>query len=284
MTLLAPMTGTSSTGNATVASTSGTVAVPKNSYAIPLIGNELSKHVLLKTAAATNVTTSGTAVPLKAIFGNAAANLVAGTSLRWDPPLTGIVPTASIAAGGLTGGALASGRGSVKQIVFYEDVRGALNSDLMRSGIGLFPSLVLAWEESADRDEMGRVRDVLTETFLLFVVTSRADNDTARRGEGLDILEEATERLTRREACDGETFSSPAPLKIRRRGRLAYGPEHYVYFARFTIDRSLTRREPSDAADWTGWQDWETTSVTTTTDTGEEVELDVVDDAIHENT
>lgn len=57
-----------------------------------------------------------------------------------------------------------------------------------------------------------------------------------------------------------------------------------MYFARFTIDRSLTRREPSDAAGWTGWQDWETTSVTTTTDTDEEVELDVVDDAIHENT
>lgn len=284
MTLLGPMTGTQATGNLTVASTGATGTVPKNSYAFARVGGEISKHVLLKTTAATNVVLAGTAVPVKALFGNTASNLPAGTVIRWDPPLTGIAATAVVASPGMTGAAAATGRGSVSEIRFYEGLRNVLTNDLLRSGIGRFPAMVLCWEESRDRDQMGRVRDLLEEQFSLFVVTSRVDSDDARRAEGLDILDEATDRLFRREAVDGATFTSPSPLMVRRRGSFAYGPEHYVYFLRFTVDRSVTRREPSDAPDWAGWADWEQTSVTVPTDTDAATEINVVANAIHENT
>lgn len=284
MTLLGPMTGTGATGNVTATSTSGTVAIPKNSYARAVVNRQRAKHVLLKTTEAVNVTTSGTAVPVKAIFGNTAGNLAAGTEIRWDPPITGITATATIAAPGMSGAVEATGRTSVAEVVFYEDVRNALTADLQRSGVGRFPALVLCWEESRDRDELGRRFDVLEEQFVLFAITSRKDDHESRQGEGLDILDEATERLFRREAADGECFTSPAPLLIRRRGRLAYGPEHYVYWIRFSVDRSVERREPSDAAGWTGWQDWEQTSVTVNTDSDTTPEIAIVDDAVHENT
>ncbi len=284
MTLLGPMTGTGATGNLTVSSTGATGTVPKNSYGIPVIGNALSKTVLLKTTAATNVTSAGVAVPVKAIFGNTAGNLAAATSVVWDPPLTGIEARSVVASPGMTGGVAATGRQSVAEIQFYEDIRGALNADLLRTGLGRFPAIVLAWDESRDRDEMGRLKNLMQEAFTLFVVTSRKDSHGARAGEGLDILEEATERLFRREACDGEVFTSPAPLLFQRRGRLAYGPEHYVYFARFTVDRSVTRREPSDAAGWTGWYDWEQTQVDIDTDSDTTPEKAIVDQVLFENT
>lgn len=283
MTLLGPMTGTGATGTLAVASTGATGTVPKNSYARAIVGNQRSKHVLLKVTEETSVTSSGTAVPVKAIFGNTAGNLAEGAVARWDPPLSGIAATATVEAPGLSGAIEATGRGSVKEIVFYEDVRTA-NEDLAKSGVGRFPALVLCWEESRDRDEMGRTKNVIEESFVLFVVTSRKDDHESRQGEGLDILEEATERLFRREACDGSKFTSPAPLLIRRRGRLVYGPEHYIYWARFTVDRSVTRREPSDAADWTGWALWEQTRIDVTTDTDTSPEAPIVTNAIHENT
>lgn len=283
MTLLGPMTGTGATGNITVTSTGATGSVPKNSYARAVINGARSKHVLLKVTATTAVTSSGTSVPVKAIFGNTAGNLIAGTTVRWDPPLTGITATATVAVPGLADAAEATGRGSVKEVVFYEDIRTA-GEDLFKSGVGRFPALVLCWEESRDRDELGRRIDVLEEQFVLFVITSRKDDHESRQGEGLDILEEATERLFRREACDGSKFTSPAPLLIRRRGRLAYSPEHYIYWVRFTVDRSVTRREPSDVADWTGWALWEQTRIDVDTDTGTPPEVPIVDDAEHENT
>lgn len=276
MTLLGPMTGTGATGNLTVASTGATGTVPKNSYAIPVVNGQLSKHVLLKTTAQAAVTSAGTAVPAKALFGNTASNLAAGTAIVWDPPLTGIEARSVVRTGGLTGSVAASGRQSVTEIRFYEGLRKVLTQDLLRSGIGRFPAIVIAWEGSRERDELGRRVDIIEEQFVLFVVTSRKDSDDARRGEGLDIFEEACDRLTRREVCDGERFTATAPLKIRRRTSFDYGAEHYVYSATFTVDRSLTRREPSDAPGWTGWADWELTRIDATTNSGTDPEVPIV--------
>jgi hypothetical protein len=278
MTLLGPMTGTGATGNVTATSTSGTVTIPKNSYAYAVVNGERSKHVLLKTTAATSVGTGGTSVPVKAIFGATAGNLATGATVYWDPPLTSISSTATVASPGLSGASPATGRTSVKEVRFYENPDAAMNSEIMRSGLGRFPAILLAWEGTSDRDEMGKLKNVVEEAYVLFAIASRKDSDDARRSEGLDVLEEARERLFRREACDGSVFSSPAPLLIRRCGLKAKSAEHYVYYCRFTVDRSITRREPSDAAGWTGWADWDPTNIDMTTDSDEETELTILDD------
>lgn len=256
MTLLGPMTGVSATGNVTVHSTGATGTMPKNTYGIPVLGGspghpgELSPHVLVKTTAETNVVLAGTSVPVKTVLGSAAANLAAATDILWLPRVTGIEARSAVATPGLTGGTQATGYGSVQQIRFYEEMRAGNAVDILKANLGLFPAMVLTWDGSVEADAAGRQWDHVDEMWSLFIVASRKEAHALRAYEGFELIDEARERLTRRESVDDENFSSPGPIHIRGSGRIAVGAEYYLYDVRFSTTRTIAKRDPRSFATW----------------------------------
>lgn len=244
--ILSPMTGTGSTGNLTVASTSGTPVLPKNTYCVPIVGGAPNYDALLKTTAATTLSTSGVSVPCKSILGGTQANLAAATSVRWNPQQSGVQAASVVASGGLTGGAFATSFGSVKSIRMYEQIGTAQQQrDLFAAKVGRFPALVLMWDSSPTAERASKRESLVDENFVLAVVASRLDSDEERRAEGLHIMEEASERLHGRCAVDGEVFSAPEPLLVNSRQRLVTTESSYIYVIRFSVQRTLVGREPT---------------------------------------
>lgn len=251
--LLGTTTGTRATGNVTVHSTAGTVAVPANTYGVPIVGGQMDHGVLLKTTAAASATVGGVAVPVRVVAGGPAGNLAAATLVRWDPPLTGIETTSPVALGGLTGGAVANYFGAARQIRIYEQVKGESTAqDLFAAKAGLFPALVLYWDATvlAEPNRASRTRRHATERWTLAVVSSRLDSQEERRAEALQLLDDATDILTDHAEVDGEVFTGPAPIRITGRRRLAVTPSSLVYALDFTTERTLEMQDTRTFNPW----------------------------------
>lgn len=282
---LAPLTGTVATGNLTVQATGADVVLPRNSYAIPIIESEpgrraLSPHVLLKTTEEATVTAAGASVPVKTILGGSAtgpaANLTAGTEVRWSPGIEGIEAVSVVAAPGLTGATKATGYGAVKAIRFYEQIGPAqAAADLFRAktGVGGFPALVLIWSFTDADDRRGESKRTYGEQWILACVSSRTDSDDERRNEGLFIMEEASELLTNTTTVDEFPLSSPAGLEIRRRDRLVASESSYIYTITFRTEHTLRRRDERE------FPFWETFMLDHDTASGVDPEVPIVDQA-----
>lgn len=281
MTLLSPMTGTVATGDITVTATGADVVLEKNCYGIPIIpgvgaSGQLSPHVLLKTTEGTTVTAAGVDVPVKAVLGGVAANLDAGTEVRWSPAIDGIDAVSVVAAGGLTGGLAPTGYGGVKQIRFYEQIGPAqAQADMFRAQLGAWPAIALIWSSTEPDDRRGTHRRTYRENWLLVVISSRTDSDDERRAEGLFILEEARELLTNRQQADGFSFSSPSGLELGRADRLVATPQSYIYVQRFSTEHTIVKRESRE------YPFWETFKIDADTASGEDPEVPIVDEAIY---
>lgn len=277
--LLAPMTGDVSTGTVTLTATGPNVVLPQNTFGFSIvdaksnaptvsipgvatfnssdvlgaetIADAISPDLLVKTTAETTVTSSGVSVPFRTILGGPRANLPTGTRILLDPPVDGLEFEGVVDAPGFTGGTTSTKYASAKTVRLYEGIGPEdAAEDLFRSGTAQFPALVLIWNQTGDREEAGRDRYIVSESWTLAVIASRLDSDTRRRSEASAILDEAEELLCARCSTDGFVFSAPAPLLIRGRRRVKYGSNAYIYALSVTTTRGIERREHRTFHDW----------------------------------
>lgn len=234
MEVLRPLTGDPSTGSATIKSTSGDVKLPKRCFMAPLrrfVSNQeaLDRDNLLRTREDVIATTAGVSVPLISMLGGKRQNHPVGTRLLLDPPLLGIEPYATVDTGGMTGGADASGTGSVRQIVRYEIISSATAAkDLFSARVHAgAPAIVVAWNDSGSPTAAGRAA-VRPDQWIIYVVTSRNDGKGVRGDDGADILDAVESYLHDRHSVAGHVFSQPS-TQILSRGRLTTTPTSYIY-------------------------------------------------------
>lgn len=164
LSVLRPMTGSRSTGFATVKATGADTRLYSNTYAfaIPVSsgGNgQIDPDLLVKTGVpdrndpATpwtfarrgdvlgtdvngypiqaegteswiDVTSAGVQVPIVSVLGGKHLNLSAGMRIRWNPGVPGIEPVSVVSAPGMTGGAPLGLPGQLHRVVLYEHLPG----------------------------------------------------------------------------------------------------------------------------------------------------------------
>lgn len=280
MALLQPLTGERSTGTATVKADPGPTAVlPPNTYAVPIVGGDMRFTSLLRVAvnpaaeAGWTVDTIGTPVALTSLVGGIDVNLPAGTEIRWWPTVPGI-EAKSVLATPLVGGTKAVGIGALAQVVLFEQLRADLSrasEDLFKSLVSRFPAAVLVWEGLGPADgstvspldqggaRVGRGIKLYAYQWDLFVVTSRDDSDSARREEGLALVEEIIEHIQDKQIVDGVPFSSPTGIQIVDCRRWLVATSFYVYLIRFATVSSVKARDPRT------WNPWLITKLDVTT-------------------
>lgn len=253
---LAPATGTRGTGLITVTALpgAGPVSLPRNSYLIPVVGGNLRPELLFKTAEdwvveAVDVPVSEAGVPIKSNIGGARHNLPEGTLLRFDPPVDGFAPTATLDAD-MTN---ASNTGAlIRAAGFYEDLDLANpTDDLFAARVG-DRGVMLIWSRSEPAEgALGGLRQgsnratraarFWREHFVLYVVVSRLTGDAKRRQDGHLIVQAITRLLTdRHQNDDGEQLSTVGSgVEITERTRLGRRANHYIYGIQLRVNQTL---------------------------------------------
>lgn len=243
---LLPLTGTRSSGTATVRATGGDIVLPRGSFALPVTTSaagvsQLAEDLPLWVTVDTTVTAAGAAVPVSSLLGGARQNMPTASRVRWDPALAG-VEIESVLASALTGGADASGPGSVRQVRQYETLEADTGRDLFAACVGQAPAIVLAWERSGGEVGRGGGRSLRPDQWLLYVVTSNARGAVARGDEGSEILDGIEDYLTDRSAADGIPFSGP-PTKVLERVRVRVTQTAFIYAVRIQTFASVVRTD-----------------------------------------
>jgi hypothetical protein len=279
MAIMSPATGTRSSGNVRLQAQPGVeVSVPRNHFAFPVIKGDRRPELVLKVAEGPEddqswkVTDTPGDILLISNIGGERYNLPDGTPIVFDPPLTGIVtspaankPKVNVA---FSGGLDRTGLGCVADMLMYEQLRVSpeLGVDLRRSGITKFPAVILTWSDLQSADgvtvpQAGRGNRVGTRstlyksTFDITIMVSRADEDHARRHEGLAIMEFLMRLLTDRQSVDGLCVSNPSGVQILQTFRETALPQSlvqkfYIYHIIVAAELGLEQIDSRTFNDW----------------------------------
>lgn len=271
-----PVTGSRSAGQVLARAVGANVVVPRNAHLLPVREGQIRPEQPFKTdegpllapnKGAWTVTSAGTNVDVLSVLGGARHNLPVGTVLRWDPPIAGLEPTATVGAAGLTGGADPTFFGGLKAAVVH-DAFGAPAADLesFRAKLGALPGMVLIWQSSEPADgsavsalgrgggRMGQNEMLMVERYLAVIISNRVDDAHFRRSEALEAMDEVTLWLTDRMAVDGMSVSAPGGVQIAGRSRLQGNRllylEHDVYAINLAITRTYKRHDVRTYNEW----------------------------------
>jgi hypothetical protein len=265
MAVLRPLTGDRATGQVLAKAAVGTTTIklPKGSYCLPAPASvagktQLSQELLLHTTAETVVTEAGTLVPITSTLGGVRHNLAAGTVVRWDPPLLGMVPTAAVHAN-MTGGLDASGPGMVRQVLAYETLIGGQPTlDVFLAKIRATPAVVVAWASSQAVESTGVGAHRNEDLWKLYVVCSISSGASERGDEALDILDAIESYLTDRSSVDGWVFSGPA-VEIRSKEAVRLTSTSAIYSVTLMTSNGVRRTEHRTLGD--SYEEWLTTQI-----------------------
>jgi hypothetical protein len=272
MAVMQPATGTRASGPVTITAESGDVSLPRNTFAMPVIEGRRRPDLLLKVDEGPNddsswtITTSGTEVTFISNIGGVRQNIPVDTPIHFDPPIDGLVSAAPTVDTTFTGGTDMDGFAPVKDMVIYEHFDGpSFQIDLRRSGVTLFPCVIIAWQNTepadgatitqTDRPTRTGTRGVLyKDTFTVSIVSSRDESDHSRRHEGLEIVDTLTRLLTDKQMVDRWSFSAPGGVQIRQFFR-EDGPEDvyqkfYIYTIQLSTERELKQLDSRTYNDW----------------------------------
>jgi len=270
MAALQPMTGARATGSIVV-TTDGTasVAIPRNSYALPVVDGQQRPDLAVKTAEGPNddgswtATPAGVAVEVFSNLGGRRHNVASGTKFAFDPAISGVKSATASAL--FTGGADSAEYGALADLALHEHATGDKSLDLARSMLKAFPGALLTWvsDEPVDgsnadmtsrRGRLGTRVALYKLTYQLAVFAERASSDHARRAEGLEVLDGMTELLADRQAIDGQPISNPSGLQILRRWReTGGGPVYQRFYVYGILVCAMTVLSRTDARSWNSW-------------------------------
>jgi len=267
MGVLRPLSGDRATGVilARAASGYGEITVPVNSYLQPVTSSAagtkmVDRNQLVRTTQAMVVTEAGTVLPVASLGGGAKQNLAKSTLLRWDPPLTGLVATATVHGAALAGGAdpAAGATAAVKGILAYETMPRAEARDLFNAGVGPVPAVVVTWAGSGGRTGAGEGVTRHTDLWKIYVVTASHAEAMARVDEALDILDAIEGYLEQRSSYGGVVFSSP-PAEVLDKVLVRANSESFIYAVTLRTHSAVRRIETRSIEDG-DWALWKTTS------------------------
>jgi hypothetical protein len=280
MAAVQPATGDRATGAVQLFAATGTIAVPRGTYALPVVGytgltgvtgfvGALDPTRAVKVAGGASSTydvgTTGAYVPFLSNVGGAQHNFPAGTRFLLDPPLSGITGV-GLCPTGFAGGANAEGFGAIRDFVLAENLSATdWTVDLARVRPRSFPCVLLTWRELVPSDgsttphtlsasRMGEGTKLVRASYTLSVICSRNDNQPWRSMEGYTIVQELMSLLSDRKAVDHEPLSHPSGLQWLRTARASMNKTDYQRFVIYTIDVnttfSVTRTEMRTFAEW----------------------------------
>lgn len=222
-TLLQPLYGTPSTGTVIATATGADVVLPAGTYGFPVLSGDLDPTGLVKTTAQVTVTAAGTPVPVKTV--GACPALPAGGTVRWSPPIRGLAPAATVAAGGVAGGTRPSEAdyAVLRSIVVVADPDQIERmTELPLSSAPKLPAALIAWQETDRQIADNARRETLgEERYTIGIVVDRKEGGPLRSVEGLRLMECATRLIHKRCNVDGVIISAPAPLRVIRRSVVA---------------------------------------------------------------
>lgn len=256
---LSPLTGARATATVTVTAEAGggDVVLPANSYLAPIVDGQYRPLWLFKVlpnpATVTGIVEHGTwqggdwtvpdgatlDVDVVANIGGSQQNLPAGTPVRFEPAVPGILPDAVLATAG-TGG---TGGGLVKRMVLWELFAGPEAAfQYFQAGAGGFPALMLCWQSSSPLEgrttggNQGATRKnrrgrAFQENFTAYIAAGSLQSAGGRRNEGELAMLCATELLTdRRLNIDAEPLTQVgAGCEVTGRRIVTANRAMYVY-------------------------------------------------------
>jgi len=267
-----PLTGARATGTALVARTGGAVDLPANAYAIPVdsTGDVPTESPVLLVKVEHNPATvapfqqggewsigaSPTQVTFVANSGGKRFNSIkAGWKLRFDPPLSGLEPEATVDADWSGGD-----DGIVKGCSIYEEV---LSADLIKTAVANLPSLVVTWVSSEPAEgrtagisqggtRKNRSARAYNENFVVFVVTTAMRGVNNRRKEGQRIVEAVRSCVTDRTANDdGELLTAfGTGVQVMTSSKVAQSPNAWVYAVQCRLSTVVCRVDTRQFAPW----------------------------------
>ncbi len=270
MAVMQPQTGTRASGTATITTTGANATIPMSAYAVPIIDGRQRADLAMKVGPGPNqdeswtVDGGGVSVDFISNLGGARHNIDAGMRMVFDPPLAEI--SSIVVDADFAGGQDPDFFGGVRSMVLYEQLSGPSKGlDLARSSIKAFPAVMLAWHDSEPADgssvaqtyreaRVARTTTMYKETYLVSVLSSRAESDHVRRAEGLHIMEQLSLLLTDRKDVDGVPFSNPSGVMVRQRYRETGPQDLYQKFYVYNVLLSVMRPfEQIDSRTYNPW-------------------------------
>jgi hypothetical protein len=274
---LSPLSGTRGTGRVLVVNdTASAITLEKNMYLLPNVGTlgELADDLVFKTrpnpdtleahgegGVWTIPANDELEVDVWSNLGGARHNLPAGTTFRWDPPLTGLGPTCTL-VDAITDAANKPDLPRLDALVYYEDLDSAKIAKDLAAGRISTPGGFLIWEGSTPTE--GRTastnqgstradseRRFFCENYRIFVAVSDHSSDRERRGGGVRLLQGITRFLSDQQVTsDFEQLTGLGALEITGRSRFIRGERHYVYQLAFRVNRVIRRLDTRSFIPW----------------------------------
>jgi hypothetical protein len=240
---LAPLTGTRASATVMAASLTEDVAVPRNTYLVPIRDGEERPELSFKTTGDMTVTPAGASVPIVSNSGGVRHNLRGSTTLRWDPPIPGVEAMVRLEAPA-SGGADPAPGGALSALRFDELRPAQGGKDIFAAAVTQTPAFVLVWGGDRLQSEPLRRGEWLYEqTHVLYVVSSDA-RDARRRTEARRLLHHARELfLGRSRNPDGELLTSKGSVTVESAEHIARSQTRGVFALTLKTNCALERRD-----------------------------------------
>lgn len=274
--LLQKLQGSPGIGQLRVRATGADVVLPPGACAVPLVDNALNEQATIfvrpNPAAPSGdkvrgwtVTSSGVVVDVETLQGGEGVNLPGSIECRWDPPIAGLEATATLAPAGATGGASSADFGSIALFRHYKQIATGEVDELFRAQTYAFPAAILAWGNTTPLDgpisgspgprasRVGTGAMLAKHGWLLYLVTSRLEEEGIRRREGDTLRDRVIRRLhnARRTRDRAFVVSNEPGVEILAARVFRVTPNSYVDVVEFATIYTLTH--DGDAPDANPW-------------------------------
>lgn len=284
---LAPLTGSRATGTVRVVALAGggDVVLQPNTYLLPVVNGEALDVRLYKVAPNPATLTGGSladghwsggewtipdgdelTVDVQSNVGGADQNLPAGTRLTFDPPESGLEPTALVQTA-ITNGSNTNalvGDAVLKRLVFWQTMNsGKAASEFFKASAGEFPAMLMVWLRSQTlqgrtsggtqgNTRIGRGERAFREGFQCFFGSGNYGSADQRRDEAYRAMELATVLLSdQQQNADQEQLSSlGAGVEITQRSLAVAGKEHFIYVVEFEVNQVISKLERRTFGPW----------------------------------
>lgn len=294
---LSDLIGARPSGPALVTAPTGTVTLPPNTYAVPIVNGNERRRELVKVAFNPATTRAHRQGGEWTIAGTTAVTFIgnvggvwsvpAGAKLRFEPPVAGLNELATVADAGITGGNEAGGL--ARTIVLYDEFDEAPNWEMFRAEADAGPLIVLYWLRSmpvegrsgydAGKSRQGRARRMLFKEWQALCITTSMVSHHDRWSAGMALHEAASALWDfRKRNNDGEqlTFGGKG-VEVMEQARVS--PDSVPYQAFRISLRTIGGRGRIDQRVFPPWL-WTRISSFVAPDADHDAELSLADTTV----
>ncbi len=262
--------GTFASGQVRVRSTGETGLLPGGSFGVPVDrgafnedGSVFVPNNPAREDHAWPVTSEGTLVPVLAMLGGPVGNSPAGQTYRWFPAVEGIEEV-SVAETEISGGVQSTAFNALRQVNAFKNLgSAAAKDDFFRAQLGEFPAVSLAWENTTPLDgpmvaapgpraaRRGSRGMAMRHGWILYLVTTRYDNEAIRRMEGEAVRDEVQLVLAGRRGTRSLRISEDPGISLKDSTVLQVTETSYIDVIRFETRFTMVERINEDVgAPW----------------------------------